>query len=188
MPRATKCNAQLRESRKKRRVAADRHVWRHADQHRFDVSGRRNVVEVITGVNLPMVIKLATHTRRRFIDRDWRVNLRSGTAGNLSRRRSAGATGKRAELIEVAERKVQVTSRLGLHARAAANLVRVASQFESKLNPQRIDGDVEADAKSILSILTLAASRGTDLSVVASGRMTTGALDAVVGSLLTRLR
>jgi len=81
----------------------------------------------------------------------------------------------------VAERRVQVTGRLGLHARAAANLVRVASQFQSSLTLQRLDGNAEADAKSILSILTLAASRGTDLKVVAHGVDEQEALDAVVG-------
>ena len=81
----------------------------------------------------------------------------------------------------MAERRVKVTSRLGLHARAAANLVRVASQFKSSLTLQRLDGSAEADAKSILSILTLAASRGTDLRIIASGDDEQTALDAVVG-------
>jgi phosphotransferase system enzyme I (PtsI) len=81
----------------------------------------------------------------------------------------------------VAERRVQVTSRLGLHARAAANLVRVASQFQSNLTLQRSDGHAEADAKSILSILSLAASRGTELRVVAQGTDEEDALDALVG-------
>ena len=81
----------------------------------------------------------------------------------------------------MAERRVQVTSRLGLHARAAANLVRVASQFQSSLTLYRLDGNAEADAKSILSILTLAASRGTDLRVVATGVDELAALDAIVG-------
>ena len=81
----------------------------------------------------------------------------------------------------MAERRVQVTSRLGLHARAAANLVRVAMQFQSSLTLQRLDGNAEADAKSILSILTLAASRGTELRVVANGDDEQEALDAVVG-------
>jgi len=84
--------------------------------------------------------------------------------------------------LKVAERRLQVTSRLGLHARAAANLVRVASRFQSSLTLQRLDGKrEEADAKSILSILTLAASRGTALRVVASGVDEQEALDAVVG-------
>ncbi len=81
----------------------------------------------------------------------------------------------------MAERKIQVTSRLGLHARAAANLVRVASQFKSTLTLQRLDGNAEADAKSILSILTLAASRGTALRIVVNGIDEQEALDAVIG-------
>ncbi|HEU4835880.1 MAG TPA: phosphoenolpyruvate--protein phosphotransferase [Pyrinomonadaceae bacterium] len=81
----------------------------------------------------------------------------------------------------MAERRVQVTSRLGLHARAAANLVRLASQFQSSLTLYRLDGHAEADAKSILSILSLAASRGTELKVVAQGADEQEALDALVG-------
>jgi phosphoenolpyruvate-protein phosphotransferase len=81
----------------------------------------------------------------------------------------------------VAERRIQVTSRLGLHARAAANLVRVASQFQSSLTLQRLDGNTEADAKSILSILTLAAGRGTDLKIIAKGVDEHEALEALVG-------
>jgi phosphoenolpyruvate-protein phosphotransferase (PTS system enzyme I) len=81
----------------------------------------------------------------------------------------------------VAERRLHVTGRLGLHARAAANLVRVASQFQSSLTIKRLDGNAEADAKSILSILTLAASRGTDLKIIANGVDEQEALDAVVG-------
>ncbi|HZI59544.1 MAG TPA: phosphoenolpyruvate--protein phosphotransferase [Pyrinomonadaceae bacterium] len=81
----------------------------------------------------------------------------------------------------MAERRLQVTGRLGLHARAAANLVRVAGRFKSSLTIHRLDGDLEADAKSILSILTLAASRGTELRVVANGVDEEEALDAVVG-------
>ena len=79
------------------------------------------------------------------------------------------------------ERNVRVTSRLGLHARAAARLVRVANQFQSKLTLQRIDGDVQADAKSILSILMLAASRGTELRIVSTGTDEQQALDAIAG-------
>jgi phosphotransferase system enzyme I (PtsI) len=81
----------------------------------------------------------------------------------------------------VAERTLEVTSRLGLHARAAANLVRVASKFKSKLTLQRPEGGLEADAKSILSVLTLAASYGTKLKLGAVGDDEEEALDAIVG-------
>jgi phosphoenolpyruvate-protein phosphotransferase (PTS system enzyme I) len=80
----------------------------------------------------------------------------------------------------VAERRLQVTGPLGLHARAAANLVRVANRFQSSLTLHRLDGNLEADAKSILSILSLAAGRGTELRVVANGSDEEEALDAVV--------
>jgi phosphotransferase system enzyme I (PtsI) len=81
----------------------------------------------------------------------------------------------------VAESTVEVTSRLGLHARAAANLVRVASRFKSKLTLQRPEGGLAADAKSILDILTLAASYGTPLKLVANGDDENEALAAVAG-------
>jgi phosphoenolpyruvate-protein phosphotransferase len=73
----------------------------------------------------------------------------------------------------VTERKLRVTGRLGLHARAAANLVRVATQFRSEIKLRRLDTPLSqaeaADAKSILSILNLAASCGTDLLLTADG-------------------
>ena len=81
----------------------------------------------------------------------------------------------------MAECTVEVISRLGLHARAAANLVRLASRFKSKLTLQRPDGSAEADAKSILSILTLAASYGTKLKLTATGEDAQEALDAICG-------
>lgn len=67
------------------------------------------------------------------------------------------------------EKTLTVKGRLGLHARAAARLVRVASSFRSKFRLQRIDGSAEADAKSILSVLMLAACRGTELRALAEG-------------------
>jgi phosphotransferase system enzyme I (PtsI) len=80
----------------------------------------------------------------------------------------------------VEQRTLRVTGRLGLHARAAANLVRIASQFHSTITLQRLDNSVEADAKSILSILMLAASRGTELKISAEGEDAARALNAVL--------
>ena len=59
------------------------------------------------------------------------------------------------------ERRVVVTNRLGLHARAAARLVRTASGFRSTVRLERADRSASADAKSILGVLLLAATRGT---------------------------
>jgi phosphocarrier protein HPr len=67
------------------------------------------------------------------------------------------------------EERVVVTNRLGLHARAAAQLVRMANSFQSMVRLERMDGSAAADAKSILSVLMLAASRGTELRLTAEG-------------------
>lgn len=67
------------------------------------------------------------------------------------------------------ERTFTVTGQLGLHARAAAKLVRVASCFESSLRLERTEGGRSVDAKSILSVLMLAASCGTELRAIAEG-------------------
>ncbi|HEY6122301.1 MAG TPA: phosphoenolpyruvate--protein phosphotransferase [Pyrinomonadaceae bacterium] len=78
------------------------------------------------------------------------------------------------------EQQLTVTGRLGLHARAAAKLVRVAGEFKSAVRLQRHDGSITADAKSILSVLTLAATRGTELIVKTDGIDERQALDAVI--------
>jgi phosphotransferase system HPr (HPr) family protein len=67
------------------------------------------------------------------------------------------------------ERRVTITNRLGLHARAAARLVRRATQFNSEIELLREDTKQAADGKSILSVLLLAASRGTRLIIRVTG-------------------
>jgi phosphocarrier protein HPr len=63
--------------------------------------------------------------------------------------------------------QVIITNKLGLHARAAAKLVHAASEFEAEIY---IGTDhEEVNAKSILGILTLAATKGTPLNVRAEG-------------------
>lgn len=67
------------------------------------------------------------------------------------------------------EGKIRIVNQLGLHARAAAQLVRLATTFKSKIILKRRDDAVYADAKSILSVLTLAASIGTELDIEIDG-------------------
>ena len=65
---------------------------------------------------------------------------------------------------------VTVTNRMGLHARAAAKLVRLASRFSSEIYLSREDANQQIDSKSILGILMLSASQGTRLVVSIEGR------------------
>lgn len=67
------------------------------------------------------------------------------------------------------ERKLSITNTLGLHARAAAKLVRLANTFSSSVTLTRDDNDVSADGKDILSVLQLAAGFGVKLAIVAEG-------------------
>ena len=68
------------------------------------------------------------------------------------------------------QQRVRVKNRLGLHARAAARLVRLASQFTSEIHLSRESEDRQIDSKSILGILMLTASQGTHLIVTIEGR------------------
>ena len=77
------------------------------------------------------------------------------------------------------ELTVAVRNKLGLHARAAAQLVRTASRFKSDLRLERMDGSASADAKSILNVLMLAASGGTELRAIADGQDEQVAIAAV---------
>ena len=60
-----------------------------------------------------------------------------------------------------------IVNRLGLHARAAAQLVQLANQFQSDITVEK-DG-TEVNAKSIMGLLMLAAPKGVSITVTASG-------------------
>ncbi len=77
------------------------------------------------------------------------------------------------------ENKIKISNRLGLHARAAAQLVRLASSFKSKIKLERADNAVVADGTSILSVLTLAASKVVELKIEVEGDDAKGALLAI---------
>ena len=71
-----------------------------------------------------------------------------------------------------------ITNKLGLHARAAAKLVHTASAFEAEIYVGTENEEV--NAKSILGILTLAATKGTPLTVRADGADEEKAVRAIV--------
>ena len=70
-----------------------------------------------------------------------------------------------------------MTNRLGLHARAAAKLVHLASSFHCRIGLGAREQEV--DGKSILGILLLAAARGTRLTISCEGTDEVEALDAI---------
>lgn len=65
-------------------------------------------------------------------------------------------------------KEITIVNKLGLHARAAAKFVKLASRFESEVYLSR-DGK-RVNGKSIMGVMMLAASKGTNLELSADGR------------------
>lgn len=70
-----------------------------------------------------------------------------------------------------------VANKLGLHARASATLVKVATQYKSEILLTK--GDQSVNAKSILGLMTLAAARGTSIRITCTGADEEAAMSAV---------
>ena len=78
------------------------------------------------------------------------------------------------------QRTVTIKNQLGLHARAAARLVRLAGTFESSVRLARCDARHKtADARSILGVLMLAATQHTELEILAEGGDEVAAVEAL---------
>jgi len=75
-------------------------------------------------------------------------------------------------------RTVTVVNQLGMHARAAAKFVHLATRFESQVRVAR-DARV-MDGKSIMGILLLAAARGSTITITADGADERAAVEALI--------
>jgi phosphotransferase system HPr (HPr) family protein len=63
--------------------------------------------------------------------------------------------------------KMPIINKLGLHLRAAAELVKVANKYKSHITIQH--GIQNVNAKSLMGLMTLAAAKGTELEFIADG-------------------
>lgn len=82
------------------------------------------------------------------------------------------------------ERTVEIVNRLGLHARAAAKLVAVASRFESEILVSKDERCVSG--KSIMGVMMLAAAQGSMITLKAEGEDAVSALDALEALVASR--
>lgn len=64
-------------------------------------------------------------------------------------------------------KEVIIINKLGMHARAAAKFVQLASSFDSDIDLER--GDKRVSGKSIMGVMMLAASKGTSIVIHANG-------------------
>ena len=77
----------------------------------------------------------------------------------------------------MAERSVQILNKNGLHARPAAEIVKISAKFQSEITLSR-DG-MEVNGKSIMGVMMLAAECGATLVLRAEGSDADAALDAL---------
>lgn len=75
---------------------------------------------------------------------------------------------------------VRIENDLGLHARAAAKLVRLTARFEADIKLSTLKPSQTVDGKSILGILLLAASQGTEVEITADGKDEQEAMKVIV--------
>jgi phosphocarrier protein len=78
----------------------------------------------------------------------------------------------------LANKEIEIINKLGLHARAAAKLVALASKFTSEVQLRK--NNQEVNAKSIMGVMMLAASQGTKLELVVNGEDEEDALTAII--------
>jgi phosphocarrier protein len=74
-------------------------------------------------------------------------------------------------------KEVEIRNKLGLHARPASLVVKLAGKFESEI--QLIKEDTEINAKSILGVMMLAAGPGQKITITADGSDEAEAVDAL---------
>jgi phosphocarrier protein HPr len=79
--------------------------------------------------------------------------------------------------VEAARRTVEIVNQRGLHARASAKFVKMASQFDAHVTVSR-DGQT-VDAQSIMGLMMLGAGPGCLVEIAAEGAQARAALDAL---------
>lgn len=75
------------------------------------------------------------------------------------------------------EKKLKIVNKLGLHARPASLIVQTAMHFNSTI--KIIKDEFDVDAKSIMGIMMLAASKGTELTLKIEGKDEQEAMDKI---------
>ncbi len=79
---------------------------------------------------------------------------------------------------------ITIINKLGLHARAAAKFVQVASKFESDINISHKGKEVSG--KSIMGVMMLAAGKGSEIHIMAKGNDEKQALESIENLILDR--
>ena len=85
-------------------------------------------------------------------------------------------------------KKVVIQNKTGLHARPASEFISMAGKFKSRITIKKLDGEEEeeANAKSIVMLLSLALAQGTEVELTAKGEDEVEAVDSLVDLINTK--
>jgi phosphocarrier protein len=84
----------------------------------------------------------------------------------------------------VIQKTTTIVNKLGLHARAAAKFVTLASQFNSEINVKRNEQNV--NGKSIMGVMMLAAAKGSEIELIIEGEDEQNAMLALLELIANR--
>lgn len=82
------------------------------------------------------------------------------------------------------EKTLLIVNKLGLHARAATQLVQLTNKFEAEITLYQ--GDKQASANSVLGLMMLESHQGKEVRVVSEGKDAAAALEAVEALIVTK--
>ena len=82
-------------------------------------------------------------------------------------------------MSQTASANVTISNKLGLHARPATMFAETAGRFQADITISRADGGDQIDGKSVMQMLMLAATAGTQLCIDAKGPDANDAIEAL---------
>ena len=82
------------------------------------------------------------------------------------------------------EKDLLIVNKLGLHARAATQLAKLANQFNADITLQL--GDKSASATSVLGLMMLEGNQGKEVRVISEGADAAQAMDAIESLIVAR--
>ncbi|MHC5023680.1 MAG: HPr family phosphocarrier protein [Planctomycetota bacterium] len=83
-------------------------------------------------------------------------------------------------MSQSASAKVTIVNRLGLHARPATMFAEIAGRWPCDIQVRRVDQDDGVNGKSVLQLMLLAGTPGTELEITADGDKAREAVDSLV--------
>lgn len=86
--------------------------------------------------------------------------------------------------MPIFEKTLIIVNKLGLHARAATQLVQLTNKFDAKITLHQ--GDKQTSANSVLGLMMLESHQGKEVKVVSEGKDAQAALDAVERLIVTK--